>query len=71
MTGPKILDIGFKGGGVYTSGVVPILEGAVGVDLDYPGYDGMTLPFGTGTQDTVYSSHCLEHIPDFIRAMQE
>jgi SAM-dependent methyltransferase len=71
VTGPKILDIGFKGGGVYTSGVVPILEGAVGVDLDYPGYDGKTLPFGTGTQDTVYSSHCLEHIPDFIRAMQE
>jgi SAM-dependent methyltransferase len=71
VTGPKVLDIGFKGGGDYTSGVVPILDAAIGVDLGYPGYDGRTLPFETGTQDAVYSSHCLEHIPDFIGAIQD
>jgi SAM-dependent methyltransferase len=71
VTGPRVLDIGFKGGGRYQGEVVPILEGAIGVDLDYPGYDGQTLPFESETQDAVYSSHCLEHIPNFIRAIQD
>jgi hypothetical protein len=69
-TGTNVLDIGFKGYNP-TGGVVPILEGAIGVDIDYPGYDGRTLPFSNGSQDMVYSSHCLEHIPDFIKAIQE
>lgn len=55
----KGLDIGYAG---YTSGAQPILPGAIGVDLNYPGYDGKTLPFGNETQDYIYSSHCLEHI---------
>jgi SAM-dependent methyltransferase len=69
-TGPYVLDIGYKG---YTAvrGVVPILEGAIGVDLDYPGYDGRRLPFNDQSQDAVFSSHCLEHIPDYINAIQE
>jgi SAM-dependent methyltransferase len=71
VTGPKVLDIGFKGGGSRAFGVVPIVETAIGVDLDYPGYDGRILPFGSDTQDAVYSSHCLEHIADFIGAIQE
>lgn len=69
MTGPKVLDIGFRGGG--TGEVVPIMPGAIGVDLDYPGYDGRTLPFPDGSQDAVFASHCLEHIPGHIRAIQE
>jgi hypothetical protein len=69
ITGPKVLDIGFRGGDIF--GVVPIMEGAIGVDLDFPGYNGRILPFGDDTQDAVYSSHCLEHIPDFIKAVQE
>jgi hypothetical protein len=42
ITGRNVLDVGFKG---YESGVVPIIDGSVGVDLDYPGYYGRTLPF--------------------------
>lgn len=68
--GPAVLDIGFQGGAEPGS-VVPIMPGAIGVDLDYPGYDGRILPFAAGSQDAVYSSHCLEHIPDCIKAIQE
>ena len=68
VTGPAVLDIGFKG---HTGDAVPIVDGAIGVDVDYPGYDGKILPFPTGSQDAVYSSHCLEHIPDYVTALQE
>jgi len=50
---------------------LPIIEGAIGVDLDYPGYNGRVLPFPSESQDAVYSSHCLEHIDDSIMAIQE
>ncbi len=53
ITGPHVLDIGFRG---YEGEVVPIVEGAIGVDLDYPGYDGRRLPFADGSQDAVFSS---------------
>jgi SAM-dependent methyltransferase len=68
ITGPAVLDIGFKG---HIADTVPIVDGAIGVDVDYPGYDGRTLPFANESQDAVYSSHCLEHIADFIGAIQE
>jgi SAM-dependent methyltransferase len=68
LTGPAVLDIGFKG---HIDDAVPIIEGAIGVDTDYPGYDGRILPFHTESQDAVYSSHCLEHIPDYVIAIQE
>jgi hypothetical protein len=71
VKGPDILDIGFRGFLEGQSDVAPILEGAIGVDIDYPGYDGTTLPFATESQDAVYSSHCLEHISDFEVAIQE
>ena len=70
VTGPAVLDIGFQGDDTL-DGVVPILPGAIGVDTDYPGYDGRILPFASDSQDAVYSSHCLEHIPDYIKAIQE
>lgn len=53
------LDIGGRG---YLKGVLPILPTAEIIDLDYPNYDGKTLPFYDNTQDYIYSSHCLEHI---------
>jgi hypothetical protein len=68
VTGPNVLDIGFRG---YEGAVLPILEGAIGVDLDYPGYDGKRLPFDDGSQDAVFSSHCLEHIGSHINAIQD
>lgn len=62
------LDVGFAG---YTPDVQPILETSVGVDLNFPGYDGQTLPFGDNSQDYVYSSHCLEHISDYVNAIRD
>lgn len=53
------LDIGFIGG---VEDPEPVLPTAIGIDFDYPGYDGRHLPFADGSQDYVYSSHCLEHI---------
>ena len=68
ITGPFVLDIGFRG---YEREIVPIIDGAIGVDLDYPGYDGTKLPFDDASQDTVYSSHCLEHIPNYLQVISD
>src|SRR5207237_7981161 len=50
---------------------VPILPHALGVDLDYPAYDGRTLPFPDDSVDTVYSSHMLEHVTDFRATVRD
>lgn len=68
LSGANILDIGYRG---YLHDAIPIVPQAIGVDLQYPGYDGKTLPFGDGTQDAVFSSHCLEHIEDYVGALRE
>lgn len=68
LSGPSILDIGFRGS---VPDAVPVVEGAVGVELDYPGYDGIHLPFADESQDAVYVSHCLEHIADHAGAIAE
>lgn len=68
VTGPNVLDIGFKG---HIEGHLPITETAIGIDLDYPGYDGVRLPFGDQTQDAIYSSHMLEHTPDPIPVIRD
>jgi SAM-dependent methyltransferase len=68
LSGKSILDIGYKGGDPTA---VPIMPSAIGVDLDYPGYDGRTLPFASGSQDAVYCSHCLEHVDDYRSALRE
>lgn len=65
----KGLDIGYRG---YTDeDIVPITEDAIGIDLEYPGYDGRTLPFTDNSLDFVYSSHCLEHISDYRNFIRE
>jgi hypothetical protein len=59
-SGPLVLDVGFSG---YDNPEgKAALPHAIGIDLDYPGYDGRTLPFDDSAVDTVFSSHCLEHI---------
>ncbi|HEX4617357.1 MAG TPA: methyltransferase domain-containing protein [Stellaceae bacterium] len=68
LSGKAILEIGYKGG---LDGVVPIVPQAIGIDVDYPGYDGTKLPFPDESQDAVYSSHCLEHIKDYQNAIRE
>lgn len=55
----KGIDVGYRGD---TPDAEPITEGTIGVDLDYPGYDGYTFPFKDEEFDFVYSSHCLEHL---------
>jgi hypothetical protein len=62
MAGEVTIDVGYRGA---FEDAVPILPHAIGVDLDYPGYDGKKLPFPDETVDTVYSSHMLEHVADF------
>ena len=68
LSGKHILDVGEKG---HANGVTPILPHAVSVDLDYLGYDGKTLPFPDESQDAVFSSHALERIADYRRAIAE
>jgi SAM-dependent methyltransferase len=62
------LDVGYRGGLAQAE---PVLPGALGVDLDYPGYDGRTLPFEAESVDYVYSSHVLEHVSDWSNFIRE
>jgi SAM-dependent methyltransferase len=68
LSGANILDIGYRG---YFHNAEPIVPEAIGIDLEYPGYDGNTLPFEDNSQDAVFSSHCLEHIADYKGALRE
>lgn len=62
------IELGYAG---YIPDVVPILEGCIGIDLDYPNYDGKTIPFPDNSQDYCYSSHVLEHVEDYKNFIQE
>lgn len=62
------LDIGYAG---MQGGCEPVLPNATGIDLHTPGYDGIHLPYGSETQDFVFTSHCLEHMLQPIPAIQE
>jgi SAM-dependent methyltransferase len=62
LSGDQVLDIGYRGG---RPDAEPVTAKAVGVELDYPGYDGTHLPFLDESQDAVFASHTLEHIDDW------
>ena len=68
LSGGAILDIGYRG---YIEDVEPVVPQAIGIELDYPGYDGRRLPFDDQTQDAVFASHCLEHIEDYQNALSD
>ena len=56
--GEVVLDVGFTGH--YNPDNPTSLPGAIGVDLDYPDYDGLHLPWPDHSVDCVFASHCLE-----------
>lgn len=62
------LDIGYKGS---TPNAEPVLDTAIGVDTDYPEYDGVHLPFADESQDYVYASHVLEHVTNWPETLRE
>lgn len=64
----KGLDIGYRG---QTSRACPVLPSAIGIDLDYPGYDGLILPFPDQSQDYVFASHVLEHLDNPFGTIRE
>lgn len=68
LSGDAVLEIGYKG---YFGATVPIVPQAIGVDIGYPGYDGVTLPFADESFDAIYSSHCFEHIPDYVAVLRD
>jgi len=68
-SGAIVLDVGFTG---YDNPErKAALPHAIGVDLDYPGYDGLRLPFSAQSVDAIFSSHCLEHIEDEQAALRD
>jgi SAM-dependent methyltransferase len=68
MAGDVILDVGYQG---HFDNPTPVLPHAIGIDVDFPGYDGSRLPFEDGTVDTVYSGHMLEHVADYVTTIRE
>lgn len=67
-SGENIIEMGYDGG----QGCVPFLPHAVGIDINYPGYNGVHLPFlADQSQDTVYASHIYEHVDDFYTTLRE
>ena len=68
MAGEVTIDVGYR---AAFEDAIPILPHAIGVDLDYPGYDGKKLPFADESIDTVYSSHMLEHVTDFRTTIRD
>jgi SAM-dependent methyltransferase len=71
LSGQNVLDVGFVGYSDNGVTVVPIVENAIGIDVGYPGYDGLNLPFPDQSQDAVYSSHCLEHVDNSLATLAE
>jgi SAM-dependent methyltransferase len=68
LSGDSVLDIGYRGG---LAEAEPVTETAIGIERDYPGYDGRTLPFADGSQDAVFASHMLQRVDDYRGALAE
>jgi SAM-dependent methyltransferase len=68
MSGPNVMEVGYKG---YLGATVPIVPQAIGVDVGYPGYEGARFPFADGSFDAIYSSHCFEHIGDWLGVLRD
>lgn len=53
------------------NGGYPPAHDFIGVDKNYPGYDGTNLPFPDESMKTVHSSHSLEHIENPTECLRE
>jgi SAM-dependent methyltransferase len=62
------LDIGYKGSLRVAETVLPT---AIGIEPDYPGYDGLHLPFESASQNYVFASHVLEHVDTPVEHIAE
>jgi SAM-dependent methyltransferase len=68
-SGNVVLDVGYCG---YDNPArKAALPDAIGIDLDFPDYDGLQLPFADASVGTVFSSHCLEHVENEGEAIRE
>jgi SAM-dependent methyltransferase len=54
----------------YEEDIETILPTAIPIDLDTPAYNRYELPVSDESQDYIYSSHVLEHIDDYQRAIR-
>ena len=68
LSGPNVMEVGYRG---YEEGNLPIVPQAIGVDVGYPGYEGAAFPFADGSFDAIYSSHCFEHIGDWLGVLRD
>lgn len=68
LSGPNVMEVGYKG---YDGGTVPVVPQAIGVDVGYAGYDGESFPFEDETFDAIYSSHCFEHIGPWKEVLRD
>jgi len=68
MSGPNVMEIGYRG---YEEGNLPIVPQAIGVDVGYPGYEDAAFPFADASFDAIYSSHCFEHIGDWLGVLRD
>jgi SAM-dependent methyltransferase len=59
LPGPVVVDVGYRGG---IADAVPIVDGAVGIERGSPEYNGFNLPFNSGSVDSLYASHVIEHL---------
>lgn len=65
----SILHLGYRGNS--RGSTLPINHNTIGVELGYPGYNGIILPFENETQDCIWVSYCLPKISEPVSAIRE
>lgn len=63
------IDVGYRG--EHGDDNILPAPNCIGIDLNYPGYNGKILPFEDMSIDFVFTSHVYEHISDWKTALTE